>query len=117
MNSNSPDTGRRGLVSSGGVCPEARDFGFLNKLNTLSRARRRKQEADDLAEEARQAMEDPLHPAPFELSLDGFQLAEGEERSMIEPQSKVSVIHPLEYMIWFVFFIKFVMPVSYVPLE
>ncbi|CAL8079848.1 unnamed protein product [Calicophoron daubneyi] len=67
---------------------EAKESTFLNKLNTLSRTRRQKQEADDLVAEARQAMEDPLHPAPFEQSIDGFQLAEGEERSMIEPQSK-----------------------------
>ncbi|CAH8455484.1 unnamed protein product [Dicrocoelium dendriticum] len=71
---------------------EPREFGFLAKLNTLSSSRRRKLEADELAAEARQAMEDPLHPAHFEPDLDGFQLAEGEERSMIEPQSKE---HPL----------------------
>lgn len=71
---------------------ESREFGFLSKLNTLAGSRRRKQEADELAAEARQAMEDPLHPTHFEPDLDGFQLAEGEERSMIEPQSKE---HPL----------------------
>ncbi|CAH8445493.1 unnamed protein product [Schistosoma rodhaini] len=71
---------------------DSRESGFLAKLNTLSRSRRRKQEAEELAAEARQAMEDPLLPAPVDLGTDGYQLAEGEERSMIEPQSKE---HPL----------------------
>ncbi|CAH8831964.1 unnamed protein product [Trichobilharzia szidati] len=79
----SPSTG-------GGI--DSRESGFLAKLNTLSRSRRRKQEAEELAAEARQAMEDPLLPAPIDLGIDGCQLAEGEERSMIEPQSKE---HPL----------------------
>ncbi|GAA54026.1 alpha-parvin, partial [Clonorchis sinensis] len=74
------------------VCGESREFGFLSKLSTLSRARRRKQEADELAEEARQAIEDRFRQDYFEPNLDGFQLAEGEERSMIEPHSKE---HPL----------------------
>lgn len=72
--------------------PFVQESSFLNKLNTLSRSRRRKQEADDLVAEARQAMEEPLHPAHFEPDPDCFQLAEGEERSMIEPHSKE---HPM----------------------
>ncbi|KAH8854398.1 Beta-parvin [Schistosoma japonicum] len=103
-NLQSPGTPRRGV----GVGPsyfgngiygpnvggsnDSRESGFLAKLNTLSRSRRRKQEAEELAAEARQAMEDPLLPAPIDLGIDGCQLAEGEERSMIEPQSKE---HPL----------------------
>ncbi|VDQ01911.1 unnamed protein product [Trichobilharzia regenti] len=99
----SPGTPRRGVglgppnfgngmysPSTGGGM-DSRESGFLAKLNTLSRSRRRKQEAEELAAEARQAMEDPLLPAPIDLGIDGCQLAEGEERSMIEPQSKVKL--------------------------
>ncbi|VDP86526.1 unnamed protein product, partial [Schistosoma mattheei] len=99
-NLQSPGTPRRGVGPGaanfgGGIYgpnvgggADSRESGFLAKLNTLSRSRRRKQEAEELAAEARQAMEDPLLPAPFDLGTDGYQLAEGEERSMIEPQSK-----------------------------
>ncbi|KAK4472816.1 hypothetical protein MN116_004032 [Schistosoma mekongi] len=103
-NLQSPGTPRRGVglgpsyFGNGiygpniGGSTDSRESGFLAKLNTLSRSRRRKQEAEELAAEARQAMEDPLLPAPIDLGIDGCQLAEGEERSMIEPQSKE---HPL----------------------
>uniref|UniRef100_A0A095ADN3 Endopeptidase Clp n=3 Tax=Schistosoma TaxID=6181 RepID=A0A095ADN3_SCHHA len=99
-NLQSPGTPRRGVGPGaanfgGGIYgpnvgggADSRESGFLAKLNTLSRSRRRKQEAEELAAEARQAMEDPLLPAPLDLGTDGYQLAEGEERSMIEPQSK-----------------------------
>lgn len=78
-----------GYNSSFGFHSESRDVGFLAKLNTLSRSRRRKQEAEKLDAEARQAMEDPLHPMTNDVELDSCQLGEGEERSMIEHSSKV----------------------------
>lgn len=62
---------------------------LVDRFNTMSRVRRRKQEAEELAAEARQAMEDPLHPITPEIGPVGYQLAEGEECSMIEPHSKV----------------------------
>ncbi|VDD74869.1 unnamed protein product [Mesocestoides corti] len=61
---------------------------LVDKLNTMSRVRRRRQEAEALATEARQAMEDPLMPITPEIGPVGYQLAEGEECSMLEPHSK-----------------------------
>nr|CDS27526.1 peptidase Clp (S14 family) [Hymenolepis microstoma] len=61
---------------------------LLDKLNTMSRVRRRKQEAEALVFEARQAMEDPLIPITPEIGPVGYQLAEGDECSMLEPHSK-----------------------------
>ncbi|KAF8569974.1 hypothetical protein P879_02571 [Paragonimus westermani] len=92
----SPSPVHRGMSTvgsgSGHHTGNFNESGIFTKLNTLSRSRRRKQEADELAAEARQAMEEPLHPAQFEPNLEGFLLAEGEERSMIEPHTKE---HPL----------------------
>lgn len=65
---------------------------LLDKLNTMSRVRRRKQEAEALVFEARQAMEDPLMPITPEIGPVGYQLAEGDECSMLEPHSKVSAV-------------------------
>ncbi|VEL31868.1 unnamed protein product [Protopolystoma xenopodis] len=80
--------GSSGLgLGAGGVAGTS----FLDKLNTLARARKKRQEAEELAAEARQAMEDPLHPVLPDVGPGGYQLAEGEERSMIEPYSKVSL--------------------------
>ncbi|VDL62230.1 unnamed protein product [Hymenolepis diminuta] len=62
---------------------------LLDKLNTMSRVRRRKQEAEALVFEARQAMEDPLMPITPEIGPVGYQLAEGDECSMLEPHSKL----------------------------
>ena len=64
---------------------------LMDKLNTMSRVRRRRQEAEALASEARQAMEDPLMPITPEIGPVGYQLAEGDECSMLEPHSKVSI--------------------------
>ncbi|CDI98558.1 peptidase Clp S14 family [Echinococcus multilocularis] len=61
---------------------------LVDKLNTMSRVRRRRQEAEALASEARQAMEDPLMPITPEIGPVGYQLAEGDECSMLEPHSK-----------------------------
>lgn len=87
-------------------------------MNTLSRSRRRKQEAEELAAEARQAMEDPLLPAPLDLGTDGYQLAEGEERSMIEPQSKVShTMHECRNLFLFIYYLMLFVLLIYLPFE
>ncbi|KAL5960704.1 Beta-parvin [Taenia solium] len=76
----------------GGVGSEGSGGGhamsLVEKLNTMSRVRRRRQEAEALASEARQAMEDPLMPITPEIGPVGYQLAEGDECSMLEPHSK-----------------------------
>ncbi|VDM01428.1 unnamed protein product [Schistocephalus solidus] len=86
MRAHSPGGNPAATIGSG----PGREYSLFDKLNTMSRVRRRKQEADELAAEARQAMEDPLHPIQPEIGPVGYQLTEGEECSMIEPFSKVS---------------------------
>ncbi len=89
------EAGGGGGGSSGGG-GGGHTISLVDKLNTMSRVRRRKQEAEDLAAEARQAMEDPLMPITPEIGPVGYQLAEGEECSMLEPRSKVNLI-PVSY--------------------
>ncbi|KAL7060126.1 hypothetical protein AAHC03_010114 [Spirometra sp. Aus1] len=84
MRAHSPGGNPAATIGSG----PGREYSLFDKLNTMSRVRRRKQEAEELAAEARQAMEDPLHPIQPEIGPVGYQLAEGEECSMIEPFSK-----------------------------
>lgn len=78
-------SGRGDTGGSGG----GHTISLVDKLNTMSRVRRRKQEAEALVFEARQAMEDPLMPITPEIGPVGYQLAEGDECSMLEPHSKV----------------------------
>ncbi|KAL3315764.1 hypothetical protein Ciccas_005595 [Cichlidogyrus casuarinus] len=67
--------------------PGARNDGTL--LHKLTRSRNKKMiEAEELENEAKHAMEDPLNPVHPDLGPDGYDLAEGDERSMIEPCSK-----------------------------
>ncbi|KAM7535419.1 hypothetical protein Aperf_G00000096903 [Anoplocephala perfoliata] len=76
--------GRSDVSGTGG----GHTISLVDKLNTMSRVRRRKQEAEALVSEARQAMEDPLLPITPEIGPVGYQLAEGDECSMLEPHSK-----------------------------
>ncbi|KAH9284992.1 Beta-parvin [Echinococcus granulosus] len=78
--------GESGVGSEGSGGGHA--MSLVDKLNTMSRVRRRRQEAEALASEARQAMEDPLMPITPEIGPVGYQLAEGDECSMLEPHSK-----------------------------
>lgn len=81
--------GGRNEASGGGDAAGGHTMSLMDKLNTMSRVRRRRQEAEALVSEARQAMEDPLMPITPEIGPVGYQLAEGDECSMIEPHSKV----------------------------
>lgn len=89
-----PSTSRTGLEGAGGG---GHPISLVDRLNTMSRVRRRKLEAEELAAEARLAMADPLMPITPEIGPVGYQLAEGEECSMLEPRVKVGETISLSY--------------------
>jgi parvin len=60
---------------------------FLDKLGTIARKKKGK-EAQELEAEGKNAIESPVSPSMPDLPPETFLLEDGEERSMIEPQSR-----------------------------
>lgn len=77
-------------MASPGPTPEKKkEESFLDKFGTLAKKKRNKQEIEELQNEGRNAIEAPLSSSAVEVNPEAFQLSEGEERSMVEPMSKV----------------------------
>lgn len=77
------------MASPGPPPDKKKEESFLDKFGTLAKKKRNKQEIEELQNEGRNAIEAPLSSAPVDVNPEAFQLSEGEERSMVEPNSKV----------------------------
>ncbi|GFR64344.1 beta-parvin-like [Elysia marginata] len=60
---------------------------LFDKIGTMGRKKKAK-EVSELQEEGKQAIESPTSPTIPDIGPEGYQLAENEERSMIEPTSR-----------------------------
>ncbi|CAG5127034.1 unnamed protein product [Candidula unifasciata] len=64
-----------------------KDESFLEKIGTMGRKKKAK-EVSELQEEGKNAIESPTSPQLPDIGPEGYQLADYEERSMIEPTSR-----------------------------
>lgn len=64
-----------------------KDESFLEKIGTMGRKKKAK-EVSELQEEGKNAIESPTSPTIPDIGPEGYQLADNEERSMIEPTSR-----------------------------
>ncbi|KAI8792123.1 beta-parvin [Biomphalaria glabrata] len=64
-----------------------KDESFLEKIGTMGRKKKIK-EVTELQEEGKNAIESPTSPNIPDIGPEGYQLADNEERSMIEPTSR-----------------------------
>lgn len=69
------------------VPKDKKDESFLDKLGTMARKKKTK-EAQELEAEGKNAIESPVSPSIPDMGPEMFLMEDGEERSMIEPQSR-----------------------------